>query len=164
MAKRKKGQHRKRISKDVPHKMTLKSHADKLWSIAVRSDWNWRCAICGSTDCQAHHLITRRYQSTRYELRCGISLCPGCHTFDGTPGGKGRPSAHVNTHAFDQWMRDHHPDIIQWVHEHAGERFDGTTNADYYIETIKRLKEYVDEDAFVRIVGVKFSRWLEESE
>lgn len=160
MAKR-----RKKTNSKVPAKGRLKDMADQLWSLAIKDDWNHSCAICGSRGIlNSHHLIPRRYQATRYELRNGIALCASCHTFDGNPSGCGRPSAHGNSSAFDQWMRERHPDIVEWVGLHNGTKFDGTTNAAYYCSEIRRLKQYVSESDYERIVGVKFSRWLEENE
>ena len=163
MKKRKKYQKRKRISKDIPNKVTLRKHADALWSIAVRSDWAWKCAACQNTTVEAHHIFPRQHQATRYVLRNGIALCalhhklhPEMSPHGGTPDG------------WRDWLKKYQHELYFWYKEtediNGHKAFDGTTNADYYIETIKRLKEYVDEDAFVRIVGVKFSRWLEESE
>ena len=40
-------------------------------------------------------------------------------------------------------------------------RFDGVKNEAYYCGIIQGLREYVEEDEFEQIVGIKFSAWLE---
>lgn len=158
MAKR-----RKRTSNNVPAKGRLKELADQLWSLAIKDDWNHACAICGHRgDLNSHHLIPRAHQATRYELRNGICLCRRCHKFcpDRAP--------HQNPAGFMQWLSGNVPRVEQWytITMATGEhrRFNGTTNAAYYCEQIRRLKQYVPEEDYERIVGVKFACWLEEAE
>lgn|SRR5574343_109052 len=39
------------------------------------------CQKCGSREnLQAHHIIGRKYKSTMYDLRNGITLCSYCHS------------------------------------------------------------------------------------
>ena len=155
MAKRKT---RKRTSKDVPAKGRLRAIADQLWSIGVRTDWNWQCAVCGSMPVEAHHVIKRQHETHRYNIRNGIALCTTHHKY-------GRDvCAHGDPAEWMLWLEDNQPELHRWYVETTknGEykRFDGTTNAIYLCDTIRRLKQYVPDD-YVRIVGVKFSQWLE---
>jgi len=153
MAKR-----RKRTNANVPAKGRLKDMADRLWSISVRADWNWACAVCGKGPCDAHHLIPRTNQATRYDLQNGIALCSSHHQFcpDVSP--------HQNAAGWMQWLRHNQPLRHEWYTETilSGEHrvFNGTTNAVYYCGVILSFREYVDEEQFQEIVGVKFSAWL----
>lgn len=158
MAKR-----RKRTNKDVPAKGVLRDHCDKLWSLAVRTDWGNRCAVCGSYGkLDAHHLIPRQHQAMRYVLKNGMALCFTHHRKcpDVSP--------HQNADGWKLWLGSHYPEIDQWVRgiQESGDHhnFNGTTNAWYYIDVIGTLKEYVSDDDYVRIVGKKFSRYLEDLE
>ena len=73
---------RKRTSKNVPAKGRLKEIAAQLWSLAVRADWANKCAVCGYGKTEAHHLIPRQHEATRYNIRNGIALCASHHQFD----------------------------------------------------------------------------------
>ena len=154
MAKR-----RKRTNSMVPAKGVLRDMADKLWSIAIRSDWNWRCAVCGRTPCEAHHMIPREKFRTRYDLRNGIALCATHHRF--CP----NTSPHNSGFGFSLWLKENHPEREAWVEMKLSCKreldFDGTKNEAYYISVIESLREYVEPDEFERVCGVKFSRYLE---
>ena len=156
---------RKRTNKDVPAKGRLKDMADQLWSLAVKEDWANRCAMCGHRgDLNSHHLIPRQHAATRYDLHNGICLCRRCHQF--CP----ERSPHQNAAGFMVWLKVMFPASDKWyvetttadasIYLNSGI----TTNAAYYCDQIRRLKEYVDEDDYTRIVGQRFSRWLEENE
>lgn len=155
MAKR-----RKKTNKNVPAKGRLRDMADQLYSIAVRSDWLNRCAVCGIAKCEAHHLIPRQHEQTRYDLRNGIALCATHHQFDPSI------SPHQNAAGWLLWLRDNHSSFHTWylamIESDEYRRFDGTKNPQHYIDVILRLREHVEGEDFKRIVGVKFSAWLDE--
>jgi len=158
MAKR-----RKRKNPDIPAKGRLKDIADRLWSLAVRDDWANKCAVCGTgSELNAHHLISRQHQTTRYDLRNGICLCARHHKWCGDM------SPHENAEGFRQWMEKNHPLRRQWWSEtiatQAYKHFDGITDEPYYCGIIEGFREYFEPEAFERIVGVKFAAWLEENE
>jgi hypothetical protein len=60
------------------------------------------------------------------------------------------------------------PELFQWYRKtvEAGHyrNFIGTTNARFYLTTIRGLKEYVEEEDYRRICGAKFSAWLDSEE
>ena len=159
MAKRKT---RKRTNANCPAKGRLKDMADALWSAASKIDWNHRCAICGKRDgLNSHHLAPRQHVTTRYDLRNAICLCCHCHQFSPDV------SPHLNAAGFLLWLENHQPELHKWYTELVADgsyrRFEGTTNAQFYMDTIRRLKQYVPDDDYVRIVGQKFSLWLEDT-
>jgi hypothetical protein len=153
MAKR-----RKRTNANVPAKGRLKDFADRLWSLAVRDDWNYQCAVCGKGKTDAHHLIPRQHESTRYELRNGIALCSYHHQFDADI------SPHQSAAGWMRWLEFNLPMRHEWLTDQIASReyrtFGGTTNAAYYIEHILRLREYVDDETFETVCGKKFTRYL----
>ena len=155
---RTKGQHRKRTNSSVPAKGRLRELADKLWSLAVRNDWAHECAVCGHRKTEAHHLVPRQHNATRYELRNGIALCPHCHQFDKDI------SPHQNAAGWMQWLGTNYRDLLAWYVSNPRPKFDGTTNAAWYCDHIRRLRQYVEPEDFEKICGIKFSRWLEENE
>ena len=153
---------RKRTNANVPAKGVIRGKADRLWSLAVRNDWAGKCAVCGARKCVAHHLIPRQHESTRYDLRNGIALCASHHIFDNDT------APHKNAAGWLLWLSEHHEELHRWYTETVADgeyrRFDGTTTAQYFCEVIRSLEEYVDEEDYTRIVGVKFSRWLASPE
>ena len=157
--KRKKGKHRKRTNKNIPAKGVLRSHADRLWSLAVRDDWGWRCAVCGVSKCEAHHVIPRQHEATRYDLRNGIALSATYHQFDADI------SPHQNAAGWLAWLCENEPELHQWYIETTAngkhKTFDGKTNVAYFCDLIRGFREYVSEEDYERVVGVKFSRWLD---
>jgi len=65
---------------------------DKQWSIDVRNKYLNKCAIpnCECTEMlNAHHIIPREFQETRWDINNGVALCPKHHKF-------GKYSAHKN--------------------------------------------------------------------
>ena len=151
MAKR-----RKRTNKQVPAKGRLRDICDRLWSRAIVTEWNHRCAVCGHQKCEAHHLVPRQNQATRYDLYNGVALCPKCHKFSPDI------SPHQNAAAWMTWLVRNQPNLHEWYCDNAWKRFDGQTTAAYYCDVIQKLKEYVEDEDFDRIVGIRFSAWLEE--
>ena len=77
----------------------LKRKLDKLWSLKVKERDDFKCRKCGRRDnLNSHHIFSRRYNSTRYLLDNGITLCPGHHTFSGVF------SAHETPRKFFSWL------------------------------------------------------------
>ncbi len=148
---------RKRTNSNVPAKGRLREMADRLWSLAIRSDWAYRCAICGSSKVDAHHLVPRQHEATRYDLNNGIALCSTHHQFDKDL------SPHLNAAGWLAWLNDKFPGRAEWFMTNRRPQFMGTKNAAYYCDVIKRLKPYVEPHEFTDIVGIKFAAWLEET-
>ncbi len=147
---------RKRTNKNVPAKGRLRDMCDSLWSLAVRADWANKCAACGAVKCEAHHLVPRQHEATRYNLRNGIALCAMHHQFDKDI------SPHQNAAGWMTWLQCKHPKVATWYSDNRRPTFNGTKNPLYYCDTILSLREYVDHATFVSIVGMKFSRYLVE--
>ena len=150
---------RKRTSKHVPAKGRLRDMADRLWSLAVREDWANRCAVCRSGDCEAHHLIPRQREATRYNMHNGIALCARHHQFDPDI------SPHQNAAGFLLWLETHYPASHAWytgaVEVNAS--FEGTKNALYYCDVLRFLRQRVEEDVFLSVVGVRFAQHLADT-
>ena len=72
-----------------PSRKTLINKLDKAWGLTVRERANNLCEICSRPGNNPHHIIGRRNHSLRWDLKNGICLCAGCHTF-------GTKSAHQN--------------------------------------------------------------------
>lgn len=152
----KKRRNRKRISKDIPAKGRMKDIADQLWSRAIRDDWGNKCAVCNGTPCEAHHLIPRQHQGTRYNLMNGVALCSRCHQFDKNV------APHQNAAGWLKWLEEHHPFRHKWLMLHLRPEFTGTVNAIYYCDLILEFRPYFEAEEFERIVGVRFTRYLLE--
>ncbi len=149
---------RKRTNANIPAKGRLRDMADRLWSIAVRSDWNWKCAVCGKGPCDAHHMIPRANEAMRYSLRNGVALCSSHHQF--CP----HVSPHQNAAGWMEWLRVNQPLRHEWYVETVTNgchlKFAGTTNALYFCGVIVGFREYVEPEKFQEIVGIKFSEYL----
>jgi 5-methylcytosine-specific restriction endonuclease McrA len=66
-----------------PKRSAIKKALDDLWRNAVKKRdkscmWRKTKTCTGQAD-HAHHIISRRYEGTRWNLENGISLCSGCH-------------------------------------------------------------------------------------
>lgn len=147
---------RKRTNSNVPAKGRLREMADSLWSMAVRDDWAWKCAVCGAGKVEAHHIVPRQHFAVRYSLRNGIALCAHCHNYNADL------SPHQNSAGWLKWLEEHHPTLHEAYMADPRPKFTDTKNAAFFIETIQELRQYVDDADFQRICGIKFSAWLEE--
>ena len=142
----------------LPTKKRLREIADRLWSLTIRDDWGYCCAVCKRTPVEAHHLIPRQWYATRYDLRNGIALCCRCHKFDAAI------SPHLNAAAWMAWLRVHQCTRHQWVtmsiatNEHKAQV---SKTATYFTDVIRSLKEYVAEDEYRKIVGVRLAERLD---
>lgn len=88
-------------------KKSLKAKCDKLWSEIIRS--KGFCEVCGSNqNLNAHHVVGRINYSLRWDLRNGICLDAGCHTFS-------RSSAHNNPILFMEWFKKNRPDDYEYL-------------------------------------------------
>ena len=63
-----------------------------------------------------------------------------------------------------KWLGDNHPDVLAWYVDDPRPTFVGTTNSAFYVSCIRDLQQYVTEEEFIAIVGVRFSKWLEDNE
>lgn len=167
---RKKGKHRKPTSKAIPFaKGVLRDKADRLWSVAVRDNWEWKCAVCGRSKTEAkldaHHLIPRQHEPLRYTTRNGIGLCVNHHQFDPDL------SPHQSPGGWMRWLAKHQPELHQWYtdtlldpgYKTLLRPFGGTTNATYFIGVIRELKQHVSDENYERILKKKFAKWLADN-
>jgi hypothetical protein len=122
---------RKSPVKARSRKQRLADECGALWSRAVKWDWDYRCAWCGSDGTDAHHLIDCGHHATRYELMNGMCLCRRCH--DGI---------HTNAEMkrrFWAWLVANYPGVVDWVYEH---RNDGVTVTEaWLLEQREALRE-----------------------
>ena len=134
--------------------------ADDLWGWAVREDWAHKCAVCKKAGDQPHHLIPRQWYRYRFDLKNGICLCSWDHLRD--PG----VAPHANAPGWAYWMEAHHPRQWAWCMARTSKgdhkRFDEIKNLAYYCDVLRDLEQYVSDEDFRRICGVKFSAWLEQ--
>lgn len=149
---------RKRTSVAIPAKGRLRDFCDRLWSKAVLSDWNYRCAVCAKTATDAHHLVPRQCSALRYDLENGLALCQYCHIWNPAI------SPHQNAAAWMQFLSEELPSSYDWLVANHGRSFIGKKNAAYYCSVIRLLQPYVEEADCTAIVGVRFSTWLEDND
>ena len=113
----------------------------------MRADWANRCAFCGSTKVEAHHLVPRQFEATRYDLQNGIALCCRHHKFDAAI------SPHLNAASWCAWLNSHHPTRMAWFLENRRPAFVGQKNAEHYCEVIRSLKPFVEPEDFTPHCG-----------
>jgi hypothetical protein len=88
-------------------KRRLEKKLDTLWSQKIRSIGH--CEVCGETGyLNAHHIIGRLNKIVRWDLKNGVCLCSGCHTFR-------RLSAHQDSLWFDDWLKKHKPKVAEYL-------------------------------------------------
>jgi len=80
-----------------PSKKTLKKKCDELWSKLIRQRAGNKCEYCGKSDgkIDAHHILSRRHFSVRWNLENGVALCRYHHQF----------FAHEDPVAFTEWLK-----------------------------------------------------------
>ena len=105
-----------------------KEKCDRLFSEIVRMAG--ACSNCGSThSLQCAHIISRRYSSTRCDIRNAWCLCAGCHL------------------RFTAWPREHSHYITDTigseVYEELKRKAETVTKVDWKeeYETLQKLKE-----------------------
>lgn len=77
------------VNKRVQEKRE-RNKKDKEWRETILKIYDGKCVICGDTKRpNAHHIIPRTFEQTRWDLNNGIILCPKHHKF-------GKFSAHKN--------------------------------------------------------------------
>ena len=149
---------KKRKNPDIPVKSVLRRYADRLWSLAVRTDCNYQCVVCRKhyDALHAHHLVPRMYAATRYDVWNGVGLCFWDHTKNT------KLAPHQNPAGFMAWLSTNMPARAAWYVEN---RDPGVVTKDeaYYVAAIRDLKQYIEPLEFEQIVGIRFSQWLEES-
>ena len=60
----------------------LEKDCDEAWSRKVKDIWDWKCAFCGATShLNSHHIFSRKYKSTRWDIGNGICLCLPHHRY-----------------------------------------------------------------------------------
>lgn len=80
---------------------------DTLWSAIIRG--GGKCEVCGKIGLlNAHHIIGRRNYNLRWDVRNGVCLCPGCHTFSNR-------SAHQDPERFHDWLEENRPEDIEYL-------------------------------------------------
>lgn len=63
-------------------KQKLRDKADKLWSQAIFKKIGGKCEKCGKSEgLAAHHIFSRRYSKTRYNLENSLLLCIQHHLY-----------------------------------------------------------------------------------
>ena len=99
----------------------MKKKCDPLFSLIVRENADYTCAVCGlkSKYVHAHHLIGKSRKFYRHNLNNGICLCAQCHTFNA------KLSAHGAPWAFEAWMRKHRPKQFKWWTKNRYQEFPG---------------------------------------
>ena len=72
---------------------------DIAWSKLVKLRAGNKCEYCGKrTYLNSHHIYSRSKKSTRWDVKNGICLCVGHHTFSSTF------SAHKTGYEFAKWL------------------------------------------------------------
>jgi hypothetical protein len=90
----------------------LEEKLDNAWAKAVKAR-DKICQKCGSNKnkLEAHHIFTRSFKSTCWDIDNGISLCTYCHKF-------GPESAHKSPESFRDWLipiiGQHKYDKLKW--------------------------------------------------
>ena len=83
---------------------------DREWADKVKDRDKRRCVICGSPErLNAHHIIARENQETKYDVENGLSLCPLHHFFCR------KVSAHNNPMGFLIWLEKNRPSQLLYV-------------------------------------------------
>lgn len=116
----------------------LEKKADDLWSLAVKLNYNSRCAYSWGTDnLNSHHIESRTHRPTRWDIENGICLTSNHHTFSQVF------SAHKTPAKFTAWLRDTKWD--KYVDDlHRKSRGVLKVTEEFLLETIKELEDFIE--------------------
>lgn len=86
---------KKDIKKINNAKKRLEKDCDNLWSKIIKHKAGWKCEKCGrdGLGLNSHHIFSRRFKNTRWDLDNGICLCVACHFM-----------AHQRSIEFAEWI------------------------------------------------------------
>lgn len=83
------------------------------WANTVKSNYNNRCFI-PECKCEkkinAHHIIPKEFEETRFDTENGIALCPGHHKFS-------KFSAHKNPLWFMNLLMEREPQKYKYLRD-----------------------------------------------
>ena len=86
----------------IKQKKGIDKKLDVIWSKLVKLRAGNKCEYCGKVSpLKSHHIFSRSKKSTRWDVKKGISLCVGHHTFSSTF------SAHKTPLEFTYWLEDY---------------------------------------------------------
>lgn len=118
----------------------LTKDADKLWSEAVKINYNYSCQYCWKVEnLNSHHLFTRSRRATRWDIDNWMCLCAWCHTLSSNF------SAHQTPLEFFEWLewirgRD-------WIDELSRRsRVIESVSPDLLRDKIGILKEFIEKN------------------
>lgn len=75
---------------------------DDCWSELVKLKAGNKCEVCGKrSPLNSHHIFSRSKKSTRWDVKNGLCLCVGHHTFSS------KFSAHKTPTEFTFWLIDY---------------------------------------------------------
>ena len=87
---------------------TLERYCLEIWSDLVRARDTYKCFMCGSGEyLNAHHLITKKWLKTAFDVNCGVTLCKNCHDSN-------IYSAHMSPWILEKKVREQRPDQYRW--------------------------------------------------
>ena len=116
------------MSKITKKKKTLRTKADRLFSIYIRNRDKF-CVRCGkSGNLQCAHIISRAVLATRYDDENALTLCPNCHI----------NFAHKNPLLFSEFIYKRLGEKKYWELIEKGKRI-GNLKPDFYEEVINKL-------------------------
>lgn len=118
----------------------LEDKADDLWSIAVRLNYNNKCAYSWETEyLNAHHIESRTHRATRWDLDNGICLSSNHHTYSSVF------SAHKTPEKFAIWLRETKwDDFVDNLHKKSRQVVKVTP--DFIKEQIQILEDFISKN------------------
>ena len=131
----------------MPRKYRKKTERAKLeeklldtWSLLVKQRAGFKCELSGKSKFQtvlnSHHIITKKCQALRYDVRNGVCLGSGEHTLN-------RWSAHQAPKWFEEQMKEIRLDDWEYCQKHKWDTKKGTVEE--LREKLKELEEELNE-------------------
>jgi len=120
---------------------SLRRKADKLWSKKVKEVYGYKCAVTGKTNeeeiLNSHHIEDRTNLALRWDLRNGICLSNGSHTFR-------KDSAHKSPIWFYEWLKENQPTTIEYIRQHRQDQV--KNSVEHMQEIIAKLSEPIQQN------------------
>ena len=83
---------------------------DKKFREVINERDNRICMRCGKSGNNVHHIVGRRNRSMRWLPANGLTLCPGCHTFNTS-------SFHQDPLTTMKWFEETYPERYRAINE-----------------------------------------------
>lgn len=118
---------------------SLRRYCIEIWSDIIRTIDNHKCFMCGSEEfLNAHHLISKKWLKTAFNIQCGIALCNKCHC-------NGITAVHVSPWIIEKKLKETRPEQYEWYSINRMEVSEAIQEKINYKDILQKLLQQFEE-------------------